>query len=66
MLPRFYRNWTGKFYWVWPMWTRLKYILTGNCGYECGMTWFKDLSGNPIQQFVPEAYCPVHDRVKEE
>ena len=40
---------------------RLKWLLTGDCGHECGIAWFRTLDGTPFQQFVPEADCPVHD-----
>jgi hypothetical protein len=38
---------------VWRLWVRLRYALTGDCGCACGIT-------EPYG-FVPEAGCPVHD-----
>ena len=61
MIPRFYRNWEGRFFLVWPFLIRLRWLFTGRCGYICGLTWINDLDGTPLQQFVPEADCPVHD-----
>ena len=39
---------------VWKLWVRLQYMLTGNCGCACGYV-------EPYG-FVPEAECPIHDR----
>ena len=35
------------------LWTILRYLLTGRCGYAC---CYLGLYG-----FVPEACCPIHD-----
>lgn len=44
---------------------RLVFVLSGDCGHACGMTTFRALDGTPIQQYVPEADCPIHDREKD-
>ena len=43
------------------IWYRLTFVLTGDCGHACGMTTLRALDGTPIQQYVPQADCPVHD-----
>ena len=49
-------------YKILDIWCRFKFVMTGDCGYECGIVTFRALEGHPFQQFVPEADCPVHDR----
>ena len=49
-------------YKILDIWCRFKFVLTGDCGCVCGIVTMRDLAGTPIQQFVPEADCPVHDR----
>lgn len=49
---------------LWRLFVRARFVITGDCGLNCGVATFRNLDGTPFQQFVPEADCPVHDRVK--
>ena len=67
MIPRIYHNWKGRLYIVWPFLVRLKWLLTGGCGKNCGLQYFRHpATGAYMQLFVPAADCPVHDREKME
>lgn len=56
---------SGLKYKILNIWYRFKFVLTGDCGHVCGIAMFRALDGAPIQQFVPEADCPVHDRSRD-
>ena len=43
---------------------RVRFVITGDCGLNCGVATFRSLDGTSFQQFVPEADCPVHDLEK--
>jgi len=48
--------------WRWRAMAR--YCWTGNCGLACGMATFRQIAdGTPVDLFVPEAGCPIHDEV---
>jgi len=51
---------------LWRLFVRIRFIITGDCGLNCGIATLRALDGTPIQQFVPEADCPVHDRNSKE
>ena len=38
-----------------------RFLLTGDCGMACDWTWFRQLDGKPVNLWVPECGCPVHD-----
>ena len=46
---------------LWRLFVRACFLITGECGLNCGVATFRKLDGTPFQQFVPEAGCPVHD-----
>ena len=49
---------------VWRWRAVARYSLTGNCGLACGMATFRQIAdGTPVDLFVPEADCPIHDEV---
>jgi len=49
---------------VWRWWAVAHYCLTGKCGLACGMATFRQMAdGTPVDLFVPEAGCPIHDEV---
>lgn len=45
------------------IWYRVKFVFTGNCSHFCGIATMRSNEGVSFQTFVPEADCPVHDRV---
>ena len=48
--------------WILWRWRAIaRYCFTGDCGLACGMAPFHKLDGTPIDLFVPEADCPIHD-----
>lgn len=49
-------------YKILDIWYRLRFVLTGDCSHGCGIVTFHDNWGMPVQTFVPEADCPVHDK----
>ena len=52
---RFYRNWAGEVFVIWPDFVyRFWFVLTGNCLHHCHV--------DETYGFVPEVDCPVHDR----
>ena len=42
-------------------WSRLVWLFTGECNFHCEIAKIRDVSGYVVQQFIPEAGCPVHD-----
>jgi len=47
---------------VWRWRAVARYCLTGNCGLACGTAAFRQVAdGTPVDLFVPEAGCPIHD-----
>ena len=48
----------------WTLWrwrAIMRYCFTGKCGLACGMVPFHKVDGTPVELFVPEADCPIHD-----
>ena len=48
---------------VWRWRAMARYCFTDKCGLACGMAPFHELDGTPVDLFVPEADCPIHDEV---
>jgi len=49
-------------YAVWRWRAVARYCWTGDCGCECGLATFRQIAdGTPVDLFVPEAGCPIHD-----
>jgi len=47
---------------VWRWRAMARYCWTGKCGLACGMATFRQIAdGTPVDLFVPEADCPIHD-----
>ena len=38
-----------------------RWLFTGDCGLACDYEWFRQLDGKPVNLWVPECGCPVHD-----
>jgi len=53
-------------YKLWRFSVIVRFLVTGECGLNCGIATFRKLDGTPFQQFVPEADCPVHDQQQKE
>jgi len=53
----------GIVWWVWKLWVRLRYAVTGDCGCACEWAWLRDFrTGEREPVFIPEAECPIHDK----
>ena len=49
---------------AWRWRAMVRYCWTGQCGLACGMATFRQIAdGTPVDLFVPEAGCPIHDEV---
>ena len=47
---------------VWRWRAMARYCWTGKCELACGMATFRQIAdGTPVDLFVPEAGCPIHD-----